>query len=603
MSKLNRYHVLCVLLLAFCAAPAPAAFAQEDALFFTQATVAAHGGGEHHGLPCIATLNDGRLLLVWSRYPDKADDFAVMGAFSADCGCSWTSPQVLIDHPGLVDADANIVVDGVRVLVTCTTVSFEKGIHTSATWSIRSEDNGNTWTPPYEIPMNHRYTCGKCQRAIRLKSGALLMGYSWDAGCEQGATLQSEGQMDLRAGVMRSEDGGLTWANGGDTNATYEKIGGGSVSGTDEPAIVELDDGSLYMLMRTGSTHLYEARSTDEGRTWTDVGPSPLRGTNAPASMVRFSHEGKTGILAVWDHGVERLPLCATASFDGGRTWSRPRDIGYPYRGGQASYPSAEVAPDGTFIVAWQQDLRADTAGRDIRIARFSPAWLLAPKSESPTIVLFGDSVTAARGPLKGYGAWLREGLLARGVHAEILNAGIGGHATDDGRGRFERDVLTRCPDIAVIMFGINDAAADVWRDVTEPRITLARYEENLRFFVTTLRAQGVVPVLMTPNPLAWTDQEKRLYGKPPYDVNTADGHNVLLREYVAAVRNVAQAESVPLVDVYAAFAAYIAEHPFQNVLLDGIHPNDAGHKLITDLLLPEIARTLESLPAEAIQP
>ena len=110
----------------------------------------------------------------------------------------------MIDHPTLLDADPNIVVSGARVLVSCTTVSFAQGIRESATWAIRSDDNGHTWTEPYTIPMHHRYTCGKCQRGLRLKSGKLLMGYSWDVLCEQGTSHKTEGEMDIRAGVIHN---------------------------------------------------------------------------------------------------------------------------------------------------------------------------------------------------------------------------------------------------------------------------------------------------------------------------------------------------------------------------------------------------------------
>ena len=56
--------------------------------------------------------------------------------------------------------------------------------------------------------------------------------------------------MYLRAGVMRSTDNGQMWHNGGNTDATYEKASASAVLGTDEPAIVELEDGSVYMLVR-----------------------------------------------------------------------------------------------------------------------------------------------------------------------------------------------------------------------------------------------------------------------------------------------------------------------------------------------------------------
>jgi len=353
--------------------------ALDDYAFFAQWTVASHEDGSQNRWPCMARLADGRILLVWSRLDAKGED-AIVAGVSKDAGCSWAPPKALISHDGVIDADPSIVVSGSRVLVTCTSADFSQGIRTSTTWCVRSEDGGETWSTPYEIPMGRRYTCGKTHHGLRLASGTLLMGYSWDALCEEGRALSSEGEMDLRAGVMRSIDDGDTWTNGGDTNAPYEKVSDGAVRGTDEPAIVELEDGSIYMLMRTGATHLYEARSDDEGRSWRDVGPSPLKGTNAPAALTAFDVAGRRGLLAVWDNARQRFPLCAAASFDGGRTWSPPKDIAFPYTGGQASYPSCEQAADGTLLAVWQQDV---PGGRDVRLARFSLAWLLEDAAAS----------------------------------------------------------------------------------------------------------------------------------------------------------------------------------------------------------------------------
>ena len=181
---------------------------------------------------------------------------------------------------------------------------------------------------------------------------------------------------------MRSTDNGQTWHNGGDTDASYEKASASAILGTDEPAIVELEDGSIYMLMRTGSNHLYEARSSDEGKTWTQIGPSPLRGNNSPASLCKFQLGKRRGILCVWDNSVHRWPLCATASFDGGKTWSKPKDIADSIEGIQVSYPDCYQAADGMLTAVWQQGIPASEddkreIGRDVRFARFNLAWLL----------------------------------------------------------------------------------------------------------------------------------------------------------------------------------------------------------------------------------
>jgi len=373
---LGRVALAAVVLLA-----SSAAVVGEGPGRFERSAIASRGDGKIDAYPCLARLGDGRLLLVWSPCDAGSNDYCVVGAFSDDHARTWSKPITLIQSPKEMDADPSIVVSGDRVLVTATTVSFAAGIRTSTTSCTRSDDGGRTWGPVYAIPMNHRYTCGKTHRGLRLKSGTLLMGYSWDMLCERGDTLTSEGQMHLRAGVMRSTDNGQTWQNAGDTDAEYQKVSDGAVHGTDEPALVELDDGSVLMLARTGSAHLYEAHSTDEGRTWTDVKPSPLVGSNAPAALCRFEVAGRRGILCVWNNALVRYPLSAAASFDEGKTWSEPRDIAGPTDGRQASYPTCEQAADGALVAVWQQDA---PAGREVRCARFDLAWLLASAARAP---------------------------------------------------------------------------------------------------------------------------------------------------------------------------------------------------------------------------
>jgi lysophospholipase L1-like esterase len=155
--------------------------------------------------------------------------------------------------------------------------------------------------------------------------------------------------------------------------------------------------------------------------------------------------------------------------------------------------------------------------------------------------------------------------------------------------------VLAPEPDLVVIQFGINDSAVDVWKDppAAEPRLARDRYRENLAFFVRELRARGSAVVLMTPNPVRWTPSLRKTYGKPPYRPEDPDGFNVLLGSYAELVREVAAAEGVPLVDVYAAFRDFSGEGGLtvDGLLSDGMHPNETGHRLVADLLLPEVLK------------
>ena len=363
--------------------------AAEEQPSFERHIVASHKDVEWNRYPSMARLDDGRLMVVWystREYADRSrakDKDSVTGIFSSDHGRTWSKPVPLIRTPEY-DLDPSILVSGSRVFVTATVVPDEPGITTTTTWCTRSEDNGRTWSDPYQIPMNRVYTCGKTQHGLRLKSGTLLMGYAWDILCEQGKTLKDEHEMHMRSGVMRSTDNGESWHNGGDVvNAPYKKTWPGGIQGNDEPAIVELEDGSIYMLMRTGSNHLCEARSYDEGKTWASVGPSRLVSNNSPAALCQFKVGQRRGIMCLWHNSVHRWPLCAAASFDGGKTWSTPQDIADGAAGGvQTSYPDCYQAADGMLTGVWQHGVPGETPdkgeiGRDVRFARFNLAWLL----------------------------------------------------------------------------------------------------------------------------------------------------------------------------------------------------------------------------------
>ncbi len=204
-------------------------------------------------------------------------------------------------------------------------------------------------------------------------------------------------------------------------------------------------------------------------------------------------------------------------------------------------------------------------------------------------IVAFGDSTTAPRGNLKVYADILRDELTG----VQVINAGVGGNTTSMARLRFEADVLTHAPDLVLIQFGINDSAIDVSRGAAQPRVSRETYAANLRWFIAMLQARSARVILMTPNALCWTDRLRKVYGRPPYRPADPDGFNVILRDYAGIVRRVAAAADVPLVDVLAAYDQRL-ETPGNartDLLLDGMHPNAAGQRLVADLLLKQIRK------------
>ena len=219
-----------------------------------------------------------------------------------------------------------------------------------------------------------------------------------------------------------------------------------------------------------------------------------------------------------------------------------------------------------------------------------------AVENSKVTIVAFGDSTTARRGKLKIYADCLAEDLPKQGLQVNVINAGIGGHSTQDGLKRFEEDVTSHNPHVVIIQFGINDSTINVWKTPpdTKAPVSQEQYVAALEKFVETLRQQNCQVVLMTPNPMRWTPALVKLYGKPPYLPTEPDGLNVTLSPFAGAVRGLAQKHKLPLVDVYQVFQDYgkTAGQSVDDLLLDGMHPNEKGQRMVADLLIPVILKS-----------
>jgi len=433
-------------------------------------------------------------------------------------------------------------------------------------YSIRSLDEGKTWT---DLHLFTEGWCGCLQDIIQTSNGNIVV-----PGQE---LLYKEGRHITIPYV--SSDDGKTWQR-----TRVLDIGGqGDHAGAVEGTVEELKDGRLWLLMRSAHGYFYESYSSDQGLTWTDQVPSAIRSTSAPGKLKRLA-SGRLAML--WNPLPDaqyktRELLVLSLSDDEGRTWSPPQPLATNV-GSRVSYIYPfERVPGELWVTSMQGGLRAAYKESD-----YVKDWA--------RIVCFGDSTTAPRQGLTVYADLLQRELKLDGAAPWLVNAGIGGNNTADALTRLDKDVLQQDPKLVIVAFGINDSAINVWENppATAPRISLEQYRQNLTQMVDTLKASGIAVVLMTPNPLRWSDKTKELYGKPPYDPNDPDGFNLLLKDYAAAVREIAKEKGVPLVDVWAAFHEKAAgrEGGMDSLLLDGMHPNQDGQRIMADLLLEKLA-------------
>jgi acyl-CoA thioesterase-1 len=201
------------------------------------------------------------------------------------------------------------------------------------------------------------------------------------------------------------------------------------------------------------------------------------------------------------------------------------------------------------------------------------------PNDAALRIVTLGDSIT--KGVREGvadnetFSACLEAALKKRGVAAQVVNVGIGGERTDQALVRLQKDVIEKKPRIVTIMYGTNDSYVDVGK--TRPRLTVEEYRTNLTRLVEALQSAGIRPVLMTEP--RWGKSAKNGLDENP---------NGLLEQYVAVCRSLAKDRKLPLVDHFADWTK--AEEQGTEIggwTTDQCHPNPAGHRRTTDLILP----------------
>ncbi len=195
-------------------------------------------------------------------------------------------------------------------------------------------------------------------------------------------------------------------------------------------------------------------------------------------------------------------------------------------------------------------------------------------------ILFFGDSITALRKNVTA----ASELFAARYPRHVIVNKGVGGNDTGLARERFQKDVLDERPDVLIFSFGCNDAAIDVWKGKTTPRLTIEEYLANLQFFIDSMRAIDAAMIFFTPPPMILLDNLKPYYGGEPY---LTRGFNFMLDRFIAAAKELMAKEKIPVADVNAAFREITGndEGKLAAFIPDGLHPNSEGQEIICRLL------------------
>ena len=309
--------------------------------------------------PAIALLEDGRLFLAGTH-----------GVFSSDHGKTWSDPVKLPFR-----ASSTVVADGRIIIFSAKQIKdADDAVIGADVMSTVSTDGGTTWSEPKKHPMPHKYSLPALHPAIRLNDGTLFTAVTWNIVTDRTGKAPSQVDSEYMIGPMVSRDEGKTWQLISELHAEYPD-NPRAIGGTDEPSFVQLPDGQIYLLARTGAGCLYEARSLDGGKTWSKPKPTPIGVNDTPSAMFRL----KTGevVLVAQPSGLGKM--CAWVSTDNCRSWIKRKLLVGEGAGWCGRMPSVTQAADGTIVAVFPQYATPQgTGGRRITGARFNRAWLLS---------------------------------------------------------------------------------------------------------------------------------------------------------------------------------------------------------------------------------
>ncbi len=219
-------------------------------------------------------------------------------------------------------------------------------------YALRSSDGGKTWSDPVRIFGGR---AGALTDIITTRQNTVVLpitGYRR----EPSRAVQF---------VMVTADDGSTW-----TQRIIDIGGHGHHDGAMEPTMVELNDGRLWMLIRTTHDWFYERFSSDGGLTWTEPVQTEISSSSSPGMLRRLASgrlvlvwnrvrpEGMSepewstqplarrgGGFAIRPSSWHREEVSLAFCSDDGRTWSKPVVIARQ-KNGWLSYPRLfEPAP------------------------------------------------------------------------------------------------------------------------------------------------------------------------------------------------------------------------------------------------------------------
>ena len=269
----------------------------------------------------IVVLKDGSLFAVWSDFygGDRDDASArISGARSNDGGKTWGDRFTVQENVG----EQNVMSASLLRSKSGDILLFY-GVKNSPVdlhfFARRSTDETQSWGPPVPVNPEPGYYVMNNARVIQLRNGRILAPMAFT----EKVWTSNEA---FRTIVYYSDDDGGTWRRSPSLLEAPKR-------GAMEPGLVDLDDGRILQIIRTQLGMIWHSYSSDRGETWSQAESWTIAAPEAPSTILRLPRGGE--LLLIYNPKVDlgaghlgpRTPLSASISRDGGKSWSKPKDV------------------------------------------------------------------------------------------------------------------------------------------------------------------------------------------------------------------------------------------------------------------------------------
>jgi lysophospholipase L1-like esterase len=204
-------------------------------------------------------------------------------------------------------------------------------------------------------------------------------------------------------------------------------------------------------------------------------------------------------------------------------------------------------------------------------------------------ILFQGDSVTDCQRVYddpkdlgQGYVVYTVEAIKSAfpGMDIEFLNRGISGNRTENLLARVDADLIDLQPDIVTILIGINDTWHKYMIDL---ETTVEYFRANYETVLKRIKSETKAKIVILEPFLLYNMGKDEMRGD--------------LNEKIDVVRQLAMKYADAFINLDGMFVEENIKGTPNNVLSpDGVHPDEAGKKLIADALAPVVCKLIKEI-------